>query len=101
MTKDIQILSAAAFRPYLGQDFLLQFPGGDSTVAQLAEVVEWPTRPGLERQPFSIVLQTGQLQTYYPQAIYTIEHPAWTPLSLFLVPLGVKGNGMQYEAVFS
>jgi hypothetical protein len=70
-------------------------------VAQLAEVVDLPAYPGLARQPFSIVLQTSQLTTYYPQAIYTIEHPAWTPLSLFLVPLGVTGKGMQYEAVFS
>ena len=101
MAKHIELLTADSFRPYLGQDFVIQFPGGGSTVAQLAEVVDFPPHAGLERQPFSLVLQTDQLQTYYPQAIYTIEHPAWTTLYLFLVPLGVIGEGMQYEAVFS
>lgn len=101
MTDTLQTLSAADFQPYLGTDFRVEFPGGGSTSAQLAEVVELPVHPGRERKPFSILLQTDLVKFYYPQAIYTIQHPALGSLSLFLVPLGVKGRGMQYEAVFS
>lgn len=101
MIDALQSLTAADFQPYLGQDFLVDFPGAAGTVSQLAEVIQLPTHPGLERKPFSILLQTDQLTFYYPQAIYTLHHPALGSLSLFLVPLGAKGRGMQYEAVFS
>lgn len=101
MTDTLPLLNAADFQPYLGQDFLVAFSAEAYTVAQLAEVTELPVHPGLERKPFSILLQTEQLKYYYPQAIYTIQHPALGSLTLFLVPLGVKGKGMQYEAVFS
>lgn len=101
MTETLHSLTVDSFQPYLGRDFIIEFPGGGSTVAQLAEVMEFPPYPGLNRRPFSILLQTDQLTFYYPQAIYSIKHPAGPSLSLFLVPLGVRGGGMQYEAVFS
>lgn len=98
---DLQGLQAADFMPLLGQDFNIRFPGGAPAVAQLEEVVELPGYSPLERKPFSIILQTDQQTSYYLQSIYTIEHPALGPLPVFLVPVGKKGKGMQYEAVFS
>lgn len=101
MIDALPLLTAADFQPYLGHDFRIFFTGEAATVAQLAEITVLPVHPGFERKPFSILLQTDQLKFYYPQAIYTIHHHALGSLPLFLVPLGVKGKGMQYEAVFS
>ena len=97
----LHLLSASHFQPYLGQDFRIQFSEDVAAIAQLEEVLELPGYSPLERKPFSIILQTDQQTKYYLQAIYTVEHPALGPLSVFLVPVGVKGKGMQYEAVFS
>jgi hypothetical protein len=35
-----------------------------------------------------------------PQQIYTLKHEEMGPLELFLVPLGPRGKGIIYEAVF-
>jgi hypothetical protein len=97
----LHLLCAAHFQPLLQQDFCIRFTSEIYTAAQLEQVLEWNGHSELERKPFSILLQTDQKTTYYPQAIYTVEHPALGPLAIFLVPVGVKGRGMQYEAVFS
>jgi hypothetical protein len=94
-------LCAADFQPYIGKDFSIRFSAGVTETAQLENVLELTGYSGLERKPFSIVFQTAQQTTYYLQAIYSVEHPAFGALLIFLVPLGIKGKGMQYEAVFS
>ena len=97
----LHLLSAAHFQPFVGQDFIIRFSKDTILAAQLQEVLNLPGYSALERKPFSILLQTNLKTTYYVQAIYSVEHPALGELSLFLVPLGIKGKGMQYEAVFS
>lgn len=94
-------LCAADFQPYVGTDFSIRFLAGVTETAQLENVLELTGYSDLERKPFSIVFQTAQQRSYYLQAIYTVEHPALGALPVFLVPLGIKGKGMQYEAVFS
>jgi hypothetical protein len=94
-------LCAADFQPYTGTDFCIRFSEDVAVTAQLENVLELCGYSGLERQPFSIVFQTDQQRSYYTQAIYRVEHPALGVLPIFLVPLGIKGKGMQYEAVFS
>jgi hypothetical protein len=97
----LHLLSAEHFQPFLGQDFIIRFSKDAPVAAQLEEVLDLPGYSALERKPFSILLQTNLKTTYYLQAIYSVEHPALGELPLFLVPLGIKGKGMQYEAVFS
>jgi hypothetical protein len=97
----LHLLSAAHFLPLVGQDFIVRFSKDTAVIGQLEEVLELPGHSALERKPFSILLQTNLKTTYYLQAIYSVEHPVLGVLLLFLVPLGIKGKGMQYEAVFS
>jgi len=97
----LELLSSKDFQPYVGSDFHIRFTPGVTVAAQLESVLELTGYSNLERKPFSIVFQTAEKESYYLQAIYTIEHPALGALSIFLVPLGIKGKGMQYEAVFS
>ena len=100
-TVGLHLLSAAHFQRLLEQDFNIHFSKDISVTAQLEQVLELPGYSTLERKPFSILLQTNLKTTYYLQAIYSVEHPALGTMLLFLVPLGVKEKGMQYEAVFS
>lgn len=97
----LHLLSASQFQSCIGQDFEIRFSESVSLTAQLEEVVELPGYTPLERKPFSIILQTDLQTRYYLQSIYTVEHPSFGSLSVFLVPVGVKAKGVQYEAVFS
>lgn len=97
----LHLLSAASFLPFQGEDFTIHFSEDVTTAAQLHQVLELSGYTKLERKPFSVILQTNHQTTYYQQGIYKVEHCAFEPLSIFLVPLGIKGKGMQYEAVFS
>jgi hypothetical protein len=94
-------LRAEDFQPYLGHDFIIRFTPDSWVTAQLEQVLELTGYSTLERKPFSLLLQTDLKKNYYLQAIYILEHPAHGSLSIFLVPVGIKEKGVQYEAVFS
>ena len=53
-----------------------------------------------KRKPFSVLFK-GPAEPVLPQKIYTLEHQAMNTLSLFLVPLGPRDDGMVHEAVFT
>ncbi|HEU4633865.1 MAG TPA: hypothetical protein VFS22_07770 [Flavisolibacter sp.] len=97
----LQLLRITDFEAYEGQCLTIRFGPGEAESAKLAQVVQLSGYSTLERKPFSILLQTSQLTTYYPQAIYPVEHPDLGVMDIFLVPVGFKDGGMQYEAVFS
>jgi hypothetical protein len=56
--------------------------------------------PGLERQPFSVILQACDTENHGQQS-YQLTHPDLGVLSLFLVPVGPGEAGMRYEIVFN
>ena len=101
MTSELHSLRAADFTPYLHQFLAIRFTPEVRLEAELIEVKETENYTGIERTPFFIVLRTGQKQGYYPQGIYTVEHPEKGDLHIFLVPLGPDAKGIKYEAVFS
>jgi hypothetical protein len=43
----------------------------------------------------------GPADFYLPQRTYRIEHDALGTLEIFIVPVGLRGKGYEYEAVFS
>jgi hypothetical protein len=100
MSIALHILQASDFQPHLNQNFIIHFSKDSINQARLIHVTELNGYSELERKPFSITLQT-KINNYYPQAIYSIEHPQHGIMDVFLVPIGVAGNEMQYEAVFS
>lgn len=90
----------ARFQPLVGSRFALRL---DDAVALPAELVD--ARAGLGqlpggRLPFSLTFE-APADPALPQCIYRVEHPALEAMDIFLVPLGRKGAGMQYEAIFS
>ena len=94
-------LTTEDFEPHLGEVFYIQAEGLEPLEAELIEVMTLSSGPTEGRRPFSIVLRTGQQDSYLGQAIYRVGHEALGTLDLFLVPLGPDGQGMRYEAVFT
>jgi hypothetical protein len=101
MAVALQLLTVSDFQSHLNENFLIHFSRGVVGTAQLQNVVALPDLPNMERKPFSILLQTEQNSREYQQGIYTIEHPEFGAMDIFLVPVGCNSKGLQYEAVFS
>jgi len=53
---------------------------------------------GMER--FSIYFQ-GPGDLYLPQSIYPMQHEALGEFDIFIVPISIRNNRYEYEAVFS
>ena len=73
------------------------------SVAQHTLLVEAIARPGgipNGRRPFALLFH-GPLTPILPQAMYRFEHPAFSPLGIFIVPVGPQGDRMRYEAIFA
>jgi len=68
--------------------------------ARIDEVKAMNRQPDQERQPFSVVLVTD-VAARVEQRIFTLHQAELGSFELFLVPLGPKGEGMAYEAVFA
>ena len=49
---------------------------------------------------FSLTLQSAP-GPFLPQATYPIAHPKLGTLEMFIVPLGPKNGGNQYEVIFT
>jgi len=94
-------LQSSDFAHLKGTDISIRFHPEVTLEARLLDVSEVKGDTTLERNPFSLILQTTQKKEAYPQAIYTLIHPEKGDMQLFMVPLGNDGNGMRYEIVFS
>ena len=101
MTTSLEQIRVTDFRPYEGKDFPLHFSAEMVQTIRLKEVLDLPSYSNRERKPFSLCFQTDQKTYYFLQGIYTLDHPVLGPMDIFLVPLGVRDGGMQYEAIFS
>ncbi len=64
----------------------------------LEEVSQLKEMPG--RQSFSLFF-LGPVEGMLPQHIYRLQHAALGEMDLFLVPVGRRENGFEYEAVFN
>jgi hypothetical protein len=54
----------------------------------------------LREQPFSLLLR-GPLAPALPQATYSLRHPRWGTIELFLVPVERGAEKMRYEVLFN
>ena len=52
------------------------------------------------RKPFSILFR-GPLTPAWQQRIYRVEHDGMGSFDLFIVTVGPKNGGMEYEAIFT
>ena len=53
-----------------------------------------------KHEAFSLFFD-GPPTPFLPQRTYTLRQPALGEVDMFLVPVGRKGDGFQYEAVFN
>ena len=88
------------FAPRIGERFRVSAGDGQAMDAKLIEATPLGASAGGGRQPFSIVF-LGPAAPVWPQRIYRVEHEALDPVELFLVPIGPRDGGMQYQAIFT
>ena len=92
----------------LTYDHFANIEGGDVTLsvddqhltANIFEVSKLTKHGDAERDPFSVLFYI-QHQEPLLQQTYQVSHPTLGNIDIFLVPLGPKGEGMSYEAVFT
>lgn len=84
------------FEPLLDREVSLRF-GEQRQSARVVEVARRGDKPAQGRQPFSVILESGPNDGYWPQGVHTLIHPDHGELALFMVPLGPGSGGMRYE----
>ena len=102
--QDLGELTAASFALFVGQLFRIELPGFDTFLLELASVTALPSETRATptgRQPFSLQFLGEQSDHYLLQHTYRLEHEKMGSLEIFLVPLGLSGRRMQYEAIFT
>ena len=100
-TYDLSKLNAEDFKSCLNQNMNIHFSGGETLSCEIIKVTELNGYSPLERGAFSVVFQTTADTSYREQGIHQIDLPKVKGLDIFLVPVSVDKNGMNYEAVFS
>ena len=98
MAKELSALTPEDFEPHSGEAFQLAGPRGALEV-KLLEVNRLGTahRDG---GAFALTFQSAP-GPHLPQAIYPVAHPKLGTLEIFIVPLGPKNGGNQYEVIFT
>jgi uncharacterized protein DUF6916 len=105
----LETLTRESFAACLGSKFRLHFGAADPLEAAgpleveliSATALSSPRNPHLpQREPFSLVFR-GPSRLYLPQKMYRLEHDTLGTLEIFLVPIGVHAEGLQYEAIFN
>src|SRR5262245_24991475 len=91
-------LTASRFASQIDTTFLVVLDGAPPVALELFEVSETDSTPAHEQ--FSILFR-GPLDRVLSQGMCRMEHAALGRLVLFIVPIGLDAQGMQYQAVFS
>lgn len=99
--EDFETLKVDDVRPLLHQKIIIRFSDTHKLSAEVIEVSALKNFANSTIEPFSFTLRTEQKNEYFPQAIYTIEHPTKGDLAVFMVPIGFDAEGMKYEIIFS
>ncbi len=92
------------FSPLVGSAFVMHVDPQTRLRLNLIEAVPLgaPERaaPAETRQPFSLMFR-GPRAPVAIQRIYQLENPSLGTFGLFLVPVGLDQEGMQYQAIFT
>jgi len=100
MDDPIRTLSRSRFEDALDTAFEIRRceEEADPFTARLVEVKARPSPPGCEQ--FS-ALFVGPAAPILPQGTYRFTHPALGEVDLFMVPVGRRSQGIEYEVCFS
>ena len=86
------------FAEHLNTKFRIPLQPSGAVELEMVEVVSTLSTPRQEQ--FSVYF-LGPPNIYLQQMIYRMEHDALGQLDLFIVPVGLRPEGYQYEAVFN
>jgi hypothetical protein len=92
-------LALDTFRPLVGDPFVIRAADGHID-AVLTEATSLGEANGAPRAPFSLVWR-GPLDAPLQQGLHEVEHAAFGPEVMFLVPIGRTAEGFDYQAIFS
>lgn len=92
-------VTVTAFAGRLGEAFAVELEG-EIVELVLREAKSLGAAPGEGRAPFSLLFE-GPRERPLEQRIYPLRHAGLGVLEIFLVPLGLRGEGATYEAVFT
>jgi hypothetical protein len=95
-------LTLSTFAPHVGGTFRLHVEPQHVLDVELVEVrplTDTPARAG--RQPFALIFKGPDGAPRLPQRIYGFEHDAIARQDIFIVPIGVAGGRLLYEAIFT
>lgn len=99
MSGNLKMLEPSYFEGHRQQP--VRISSEDAAVeAKVVEVKQMDPFEGQERPRYSVVLE-GPAEPLLDQRIYDFEFPDGQCHSLFMVPLGPKGDAMRYELVFT
>ncbi len=96
----LESLTLETLAPRIGDRFQISAGEGNTIDVTLIEATPLGASARGGRQPFSIVF-LGPAAPVWPQRIYRVAHEALDPLDVFLVPIGPRDGGMQYQAIFA
>jgi hypothetical protein len=91
-------LKPADFEPHIGEQFPFE-ANGKRLDLKLVEV-ERVGAAVREGGAFSLMFLSPR-GPFLPQGLYRLQHPTLGPFELFVVPLGPKGDGNQYQVIFT
>jgi len=92
----LDTLTIADFETLVDRDVTLRF-GEQAQHARVVEVSRRGQAPEGGREPFSVIVESGPNDGYWPQGVHAFVHPDHGELALFMVPLGPGETGMRYE----
>jgi hypothetical protein len=94
-------LNEEEFSKHVNTLFSINLDDESSVDLELVEVKGYVLRPGdakgMER--FSVFFKGPK--PLLPQSTYSLSHEEMGTIDIFLVPIGVDGDGFRYEAVFN
>jgi len=97
-------LSKEDFAQALQQKFILRTGGEQTLELSLVAVTHLTLHPvekgPIRDEPFSLMFH-GPVTPWARQHTYRLENETLGEVDIFLVPLGLSGSHMQYEAVFT
>jgi hypothetical protein len=90
------------FADKVGQIFTVTFDDAPCVAMALvaAEPLKAQQPPPAGRPPFSLIFVADTAQML-PQRLYRVEQEALGQVTLFLVPVGKKPEGFEYQALFN
>jgi hypothetical protein len=99
----LDTLTAEMFAGRIGERFRLRANADATMDVELINATVLGSASAADparRKPFSLLFR-GPLTPVWQQRIYRVEHDGMGSFDLFLVPVGPKNGGMEYEAIFT